>query len=271
MDNLTNSTLSEFVMTIAGQIMKEMGATVLSMNHIFLAFLKIGEIGYEGAKEVLGAEIDEEEYKSVKAIFNNFPLSDNAYPQLYDAVKRSPNAAMSESIALQTILYKAKQKSGETGKQSIWADSILTCLLNSPSEIIRSSFLHEKPLDNGFRVHDNETTPGVETAAERETVSAAAVDTPVSVPGISQIARKCAAIQQRLLESIMGQDYAIQVFAEGCFQAELAANADKKRVKPRATFLFAGPPGVGKTFLAECAAEALEQPFARFDMSEYNY
>lgn len=39
--------------------------------------------------------------------------------------------------------------------------------------------------------------------------------------------------------------------------------------------MFAGPPGVGKTFLAEKAAEAIsyaegkEIPFVRFDMSEY--
>lgn len=45
---------------------------------------------------------------------------------------------------------------------------------------------------------------------------------------------------------------------------------DKSRKRPRATFLFAGPPGVGKTFLAEKAAEALKLPFMRFDMSEYS-
>lgn len=44
---------------------------------------------------------------------------------------------------------------------------------------------------------------------------------------------------------------------------------DKSRTRPRATFLFAGPPGVGKTFMAEKAAEALKLPFMRFDMSEY--
>lgn len=44
---------------------------------------------------------------------------------------------------------------------------------------------------------------------------------------------------------------------------------DIDRKKPRATYLFAGPPGVGKTFLAEVAAEKLSLPFMRFDMSEY--
>ncbi len=62
----------------------------------------------------------------------------------------------------------------------------------------------------------------------------------------------------------------MSVFTTGYFQAELLAMTDRSRSRPRATFLFAGPPGVGKTFLAEKAAEALELPFMRFDMSEYS-
>lgn len=39
--------------------------------------------------------------------------------------------------------------------------------------------------------------------------------------------------------------------------------------RPAVTYLFAGPPGVGKTFLAETAARLLGRPFKRFDMSEF--
>ena len=56
----------------------------------------------------------------------------------------------------------------------------------------------------------------------------------------------------------------------GYFQAQLTALTRKGVTRPQATFLFAGPPGVGKTFLAETAAEALGLPFCRFDMSEYS-
>ena len=76
-------------------------------------------------------------------------------------------------------------------------------------------------------------------------------------------------IHETLSQSIFGQDNAISVFTSGYFRSELVALTDKERRKPRATFLFAGPPGVGKTFLAEKAAEALGLPFCRFDMSEY--
>ncbi len=39
--------------------------------------------------------------------------------------------------------------------------------------------------------------------------------------------------------------------------------------RPAAVYLFAGSPGVGKTFFAETAAELLKLPFLRCDMSEY--
>ncbi|MDE6294227.1 MAG: AAA family ATPase [Clostridiales bacterium] len=77
-------------------------------------------------------------------------------------------------------------------------------------------------------------------------------------------------IQNKLLDKVFGQDLAVEMFVSGYFQAELVSMIMKGRKKPRATFLFAGPPGVGKTFLAESAAEVLGLPFKRFDMSEYS-
>ena len=73
-----------------------------------------------------------------------------------------------------------------------------------------------------------------------------------------------------LLENIFGQDKAVSVLTNGYFQGELVSQVDLERSRPRATFLFAGPPGVGKTFLAETAAKVLKLPYKRFDMSEYS-
>lgn len=61
----------------------------------------------------------------------------------------------------------------------------------------------------------------------------------------------------------------MDTLVSGYFQAELLSLTQEKRTRPRATFLFAGPPGVGKTFLAEQVAEVLGLPYRRFDMSEY--
>ena len=76
-------------------------------------------------------------------------------------------------------------------------------------------------------------------------------------------------IRKELQAAVYGQDNAINVFVTGYFQASMRAMMDDYRKRPLATFLFAGHPGVGKTFLAEKAAETLKLPFMRFDMSEY--
>lgn len=77
-------------------------------------------------------------------------------------------------------------------------------------------------------------------------------------------------LTKRLLANVRGQDHAVHAFAEGYFNAQVLAGAEKDRKRPKAVFLFAGPPGVGKTYLAEQAAQALDIPFKRFDMSSYS-
>ena len=77
-------------------------------------------------------------------------------------------------------------------------------------------------------------------------------------------------IQKALLSRVVGQDHAVRAFVSGYFQSRLVEETGQKKKRSEAIFLFAGPPGVGKTFLAENAAEVLGLPFKRFDMSEYS-
>ncbi|MBQ7847874.1 MAG: ATP-dependent Clp protease ATP-binding subunit, partial [Clostridia bacterium] len=91
----------------------------------------------------------------------------------------------------------------------------------------------------------------------------------VSESKIRSITARVRKIQKKLLENVYGQDHAVAMLASGYFRGELASVADSDSTKPRATYLFAGPPGVGKTYLAKCAAAELGLPFCRFDMSEY--
>ncbi|MBQ3064070.1 MAG: AAA family ATPase [Clostridia bacterium] len=87
---------------------------------------------------------------------------------------------------------------------------------------------------------------------------------------LARTVKETHAIQTKLLDVVYGQDQAINAFVSGYFQAKLMECCRTGITKPQATFLFAGPPGVGKTFLAESAARALKLPFCRFDMSEYS-
>lgn len=77
-------------------------------------------------------------------------------------------------------------------------------------------------------------------------------------------------LQQQLRKVVYGQDNAIASLVAGYFHAKSQEFSGNRGEKPMATFLFAGAPGVGKTFLAEQAAGALGLPFRRFDMSSFS-
>ncbi len=77
-------------------------------------------------------------------------------------------------------------------------------------------------------------------------------------------------IREGLSEKILGQGHATETFASGYFMAKLMRRTKSDTKGPLASFLFAGAHGVGKTYLAECAAELLSLPYMKFDMSEYN-
>ena len=113
-----------------------------------------------------------------------------------------------------------------------------------------------------FLDDDDETEPEEEEKAEAEPV----LTGPRALSSIVETSRR---IQRVLLENLYGQDHAVNTFVSGYFQAKLMECSRLEKGKPQATFLFAGPPGVGKTFLAGLVAEALGLPYKRFDMSEY--
>ena len=86
---------------------------------------------------------------------------------------------------------------------------------------------------------------------------------------VGLLAQEATQMRDALLKQVLGQNHAVNTVATGMFQAQLRAMLGENAGKPMATFLFAGPPGVGKTYLAECTAQLLDRPFMRFDMSEY--
>lgn len=95
-------------------------------------------------------------------------------------------------------------------------------------------------------------------------------DSDAEVPELGDLTERLRTLRTGLLSKVFGQDHAVHAFVEGLFNAEVTAQADTARKSPRAIFVFAGPPGVGKTFLAELGASYLERPFKRFDMSSYS-
>ena len=89
---------------------------------------------------------------------------------------------------------------------------------------------------------------------------------PLSLVELSKYYRN---LNGTLLDVVKGQDGAVMKFVQGCFQSELLKKSEKGK-HPRANFFFFGPPGVGKTLLAETAAEIMGRPYKVFNMSEYS-
>lgn len=80
--------------------------------------------------------------------------------------------------------------------------------------------------------------------------------------------------EQWFTKRVIGQDHAVTgvVGAIKKARAAVTALASGQEAKPKAVFFFAGPTGVGKTFLAKQLAEYLfdtQEAFLRFDMSEF--
>jgi len=76
-------------------------------------------------------------------------------------------------------------------------------------------------------------------------------------------------LERKLHRRIIGQDQAIKAIADAVRRARTGL---KEKNKPIASFLFAGPTGVGKTETAKALAEEFfssEKVMIRLDMSEY--
>lgn len=85
---------------------------------------------------------------------------------------------------------------------------------------------------------------------------------------IQQIIREANRLRLELKTNIIGQDDAINKLEKAYFHNEKEVENKKG---PKNVFLFAGPPGVGKTYTAELLAKSLEIPYKRFDMSGYGH
>ena len=81
------------------------------------------------------------------------------------------------------------------------------------------------------------------------------------------ISEKYAELQKGITEKVICQDSAVRKFVQGLFNGRI--KPEEERTAPEATFLFVGPPGVGKTYLAQTAAELSGRPYKIFPMGEY--
>ncbi|MBQ8762728.1 MAG: AAA family ATPase [Clostridia bacterium] len=282
--DMTNSKLLSHLFECAEKIKNNNGSKILTVNHVFAAVL---EYCNNTSESQVNSEYDVSEVKALFEIVNDITKSEKL--SSYIEMLCSKKETYIDDLLFRQVMASSKQISEQKGKKNITADIFLKCIIDSPTDEIKTIMSGSDKKDK----NSNITSDAVSKAAEEflkfiqkdkdeekdgangealsEETEAECRDCGMNPKEqIAALTEKVKSMQRKLSSVVFGQDNAISIFASGYFQSELRSITDKTSKKPKATYLFAGPPGVGKTFLAEQAAEMLALPFMRFDMSEYS-
>ncbi len=178
----------------------------------------------------------------------------------------SLNAWVVEKVTELLKTPPAQEAKDDAPRAKKTADMLAKTKLPTLAEVMQRQAAAPKA-KTASSTHDQlDTIMGKKKSHEAETQP---IDPAEMRVNLKELVERTNSMRDTLLQSVFGQDHAVNLFAEGYFRAELLAAADTSRCKPKATYLFAGPPGVGKTYLAEQGAAILGLPFLRMDMSEY--
>lgn len=279
--NISNSKLLQYLFERAEAIKNENGCKILTANHFFAAVLCCCENSKESF-ESLSSVYGSEEVKDVYDIIGGILFIDEIKNSI-ELLCAKKDSYIDDLLFRQNILESEKIVK-QRGKNILTAGALLRSIISSPTDEIKAILREgkEKQEDTSLAEKDIKKSEDIFDITSQKKEKNVVEDEEnlfkeykvrnvlQQKRQISELTRKVKLLQKQLSNVVFGQDNAISIFASGYFQSELRAITDKASKKPRATYLFAGPPGVGKTFLAEQAAELLALPFMRFDMSEYS-
>jgi ATP-dependent metalloprotease FtsH len=224
---------------------------VVFPEHILLGILKFAELTAEEISPSFDhkAEIDKdiallrEEFRSLGVD------TGEAKEKLRRVLQNEPPAGDGTALTTRLLIRAGERAKGVT---TLYPSHLFFVIKEEPTPAMKA-ILNLKDSVQGSIKEDGEDK-------EKELTG---------LPFLAELTRRVRNMRYTLLDKVRGQDHVVHSFAEGIFSAEVLAAADTDRKRPRAIFVFAGPPGVGKTFLAEQAAEALKIPYKRFDMSSF--
>lgn len=262
MSDLKNSLLLERIFQKAEALAQDNGCVGLSREYVMAAALDVLQ-DTRIAAELSGE--DQVEYAVARALLMPKVKAQNPVEQLLQ-VWRGKQISLSERIMIISTKNQARMNASASGSAKVRADQYLSVLLQSDNVAIKSILEPDgKPVPAAVPAAPK-ASPAVAPAA----APAAEKPQPAEEKGrIGDLVSRTKKLHAELSSQVLGQAHAVSTFTAGYFQAELQSALAEKRNKPKATFLFAGPPGVGKTFLSEQSARLLELPYIRFDMSEF--
>jgi len=235
----------------------------ISLEHFFMGLLKLSELNPDRVKQIVDDDSDaliiNSEIAQIKQYLNDAKInSTTARRNLRNLVGKGDNPYNGEvlhrSLESRLIFENAQEIAQSENSPHLLCLHLQKAILSNPSDAIKSV------LPAAFKLKKGKDTP----------------KKPEAVPSnpdklkLGEFVNSLNLTRDKLHSSIFGQDHAINAFIEGLFNSEVVNLADSERKAPKAIFVFAGPPGVGKTYLADLAANLLGRPFRRFDMSSYS-
>ncbi len=225
----------------------------LLAEHLFLGILKALEQKPENVTD------SENEQKEVKAELGR--LRDEVFAHRLIGIQRRKRARLelraavrerandAEPKAVKWFLRAAEKRAKKLGRSNVSTVELFEVMMERPTRILRETL---PQIFDEAEESDTGQNPGEEAALQ-----------------LAEASVKIRKMEKTLLSRVRGQDAAVLAFSETIASTMVFSAKEEGKKAPKAIFAFAGPPGVGKTLLAETASEALGLPMKRFDMSEY--
>ncbi len=244
----------DLVMQMAAQEALAARFREIEPEHLAMAVIKFAELPVHDATDGAGgpnqlkmflAEVAAIEQKLYELRLDGVSARRQLRQRMGAGDRTGDDREIHRSDASRTVFIDAVEIARHAGSQALRPIHLFEALLASPTPLI-AEVLRLRPAPQK-----------VAEAADLPRVS------------LDVLTVRLRGLRQQLLAQVFGQDHAVHAFVEGLFNAEVVAGADQSRQQPQAIFVFAGPPGVGKTLLATLGADALARPFKRFDMSAF--
>ena len=206
-----------------------------------------------------------------------FPASTTAMCELVEFVYGPYGNDANAEIYMHNLVKEAGKQAAKDGRSKVCIYDLVELMFRYPTPSFEKIVLKAgKPEALAVFMNKEDTADSQTTAGgTRRTSVVKPYRVRKKAPGsptkeaIGELVREIRRMRTELQSVLYGQDHAIDVFLAGYFRASVSVLLNTSR-DVGASFLFAGPPGVGKTYMAQQIAEVLnDRPFRRFDMSEY--